>query len=71
MLEKKKHNYVEYVVPFIQLGSIGGVGKIDAYRCMQKLKDGSDCKRVALSYEKIILHLAVEHGVRPANSRMV
>lgn len=70
MPEKKKHNFVEYVTPFEQLGSMGGVGKIDAYRCTQKLKNGSDCKRVECSYRKMILHLATEHGIRPPYARL-
>lgn len=66
MQEKKRvFNYVEYIShPFEQLGSRAGVGKVDAYRCTQKMKDGSECKRVECSYAKMVIHMAVEHGIR-------
>lgn len=35
----------------------------DQYRCIVKLADGQTCKRVELTYAKMVLHLAVEHGI--------
>lgn len=36
---------------------------LDAWRCCMFV-NGVQCKRVELSYKKILVHLAVEHGVR-------
>ncbi len=49
--------------PFEQLRGHGG-GLIGAWRCLQRDKEGKPCRRVELSYAKIIIHIAVDHGVR-------
>jgi len=49
--------------PFEQLRGHDG-GRIGAWRCLQHDKEGKPCRRVELSYAKIITHIAVEHGVR-------
>lgn len=40
------------------------VTSTDQYRCIVKLPDGRTCPRVELSYQKMCVHLAVEHGIR-------
>lgn len=45
--------------PFVRKRSIDGT-LLDAWACNM-----GDCKRVECSYDKIVLHIAVEHGVRP------
>ena len=47
-----------------------GNTRLDAYRCCMFV-NGVQCKRVALSKAKIILHLAVEHGVRPVTKEQL
>jgi hypothetical protein len=51
------------IVPFEQVKKHGG-GFIDAWRCLMTDKNGKPCQRVELLKSKIILHIAVEHGVR-------
>ncbi len=49
--------------PFEQLRGHGG-GRLTAWRCLQRDKEGKPCRRVELSHAKIIVHIACEHGIR-------
>ena len=52
---------VQIAVPFERQHDRHGIGRIGAWKCLM-------CPRVELSYQKIVQHVAVEHGWRPVKN---